>query len=97
MWIYAGDMPFDATEKLLKETFAAAGNVKEVKLAIDSGSGRFMGYAFVKMGSKEEVAKAIKELQGKEIMGEYKAGREMYLEPAEKEKDLWEDVFGSQK
>ncbi len=95
VWIYAGNMPFDVTEKLLRETFTTVGTIEAVKLAIDSESGRFMGYAFVKMSNEKEVTKAIKELQGKEIMGDYKAGRNMYLEPAKNEKDLWENIFRS--
>lgn len=92
-FLYAGNMPFDVTPKLLEEKFSTVGTVKEVKIA-KNANGIFMGYAFVGMNNKEEAARAIEKLQDAEILGESQAGRKMYLEAAEANKDLWERAFG---
>src|SRR4051812_19970209 len=87
-WIYAGNMPFNADEKMLTEAFSAFGTVEEVKIA-RSPEGLFMGFAFVKMGSAEEAAKAVAGLNDKEL-----GGRKSFIEVGSDWEDLWERAFG---
>lgn len=89
-YVYAGNLPFDVTEEMLKEKFGTAGTVLEVKIAKDPERDLFMGYSFIKMNSAEEVEKVIKQLQDHPL-GE----RKMYLMPGSEAMDLWERAFGA--
>ena len=88
-FLYIGDLPFDATEQLIADALAPYAKEDQITLAVDTESGRFMGYAFAKLDSPDDVAKAIAGLNGKEI-----GGRECFLDLASNQKDLWERVFG---
>jgi RNA recognition motif-containing protein len=88
--LYFGSLPYDATEQMIRDILSPLAPVGEVKLAVDSVTGRFMGYAFVQLGSKEDLEKIIKELNEKEV-----GGRNCFLDLATNQKDLWERVFGN--
>lgn len=83
-YIYAGNMTYDATVESLTKEFSTYGNVKEIKMATDE-MGRFMGYAFVQMGSEEAAINAIAELNGKEMNG-----RACFLTLGPANQDLWD-------
>jgi RNA recognition motif-containing protein len=89
-YIYAGNMPFDLSEETLRNAFSPFGNVEETKIAT-SDNGMFMGYAFVRMSSEDEAAKAIQELNGKDI-----GGRDCFLLPGTdpEAQDMWNNAFG---
>jgi len=67
--LYVGNLPFHATDDLIQQTFAAAGDVVEVSVVVDRVTGRSRGFAFVEMGSPEAAQKAIETLDGHDLGG----------------------------
>ena len=67
--IYVGNLPFSATEQSIEQLFAASGNVVSAKIIVDRDTGRSKGFAFVEMSSPEEMAHAIKTLNGQDNGG----------------------------
>lgn len=67
--LYVGNLSFDVTEGELRQTFAAFGTVTSCNVIMDRMTDRPRGFAFVEMASSEEAAKAIAELNGKEVGG----------------------------
>ena len=62
--VFVGNMSFDTTREELQELFAQAGEVTEVVVPTDRGSGRPRGFAFVSFASDEAAAAAIQKLDG---------------------------------
>ncbi len=69
MNLYVGNMAYAMTEKDLEQIFSEFGTVVGVKLITDRDTGRAKGFGFVEMGSKEDGDNAIKNLDGKEVLG----------------------------
>jgi cold-inducible RNA-binding protein len=67
--IYVGNLAFTATEDELRQAFSQFGAVGEVNVIKDRETGRPRGFAFVDMPNGEEAARAIQELNLKEIGG----------------------------
>ncbi|MEK6705884.1 MAG: RNA-binding protein [Bdellovibrionota bacterium] len=67
--LYVGNLPFSATEQVLKDTFAQCGTVESVKIITDRDSGRSKGFGFVEMASDAEATAAISKLNGAEYEG----------------------------
>jgi RNA recognition motif-containing protein len=67
--LYVGNLPFHATEDLIQQHFAAAGEVAAVQLMIDRMSGQSRGFGFVEMASPEAAQQAIEKLNGVELGG----------------------------
>ena len=67
--LYVGNLAYSVTEADLREVFAEAGNVADVKVVLDRESGRPRGFAFVEMSTDDEAAKAMQTLNGREIQG----------------------------
>jgi RNA recognition motif-containing protein len=67
--IYVGNMSFQTTETVLRETFSQFGTVTEVYIASDRETGRPRGFAFVTMGTAEEAQAAIGKLNGVDLDG----------------------------
>ncbi|MEJ2719459.1 MAG: RNA-binding protein [Deltaproteobacteria bacterium] len=67
--IYVGNLSFDTVEDELRELFAAYGAVESVKIISDQYTGRSRGFGFVEMASRDEGAKAIQELNSKDLGG----------------------------
>jgi len=66
--LYVGNLPFTATEELLREFFSQMGTVASVKIIKDE-NGRSKGFGFVDMTSETEASNAAKSLNGKELGG----------------------------
>ena len=66
--LYVGNLPFGASEEVLKNLFAEAGTVQSVKIVVDTYSGRSRGFGFVEMASSTEAEKAISLLNGRTFM-----------------------------
>ena len=66
--LYVGNLPFGASEEVLKNLFAEAGTVQSVKIVVDTYSGRSRGFGFVEMASSEEAEKAISLINGRTFM-----------------------------
>lgn len=69
MDIFVGSLPFKIKEQEVRELFEQFGQVDSVKIIIDKITRQNKGYCFVEMPDAGEANKAIKELDGKEVMG----------------------------
>jgi RNA recognition motif-containing protein len=67
--LYVGNLSFQATTEMLREAFAAVGEVTDVHIVQDRDSGQSRGFAFVTMGSDADAAKAIAALDGSSLDG----------------------------
>jgi RNA recognition motif-containing protein len=67
--LYVGNLSYDATEMDLRDAFAAAGTVEDVKVVLDRDTGRPRGFAFVEMSTEQEAQAAIAHLNGRELGG----------------------------
>ena len=69
MNIYVGNLSHQTTEDELREAFEAFGQVESANIIKDRYSGESRGVGFVEMPSKDEGAKALEEMNGKDLMG----------------------------
>ena len=69
MRIYVGNFAYEMSEQELRTAFEAHGQVQEVSMITDRGTGRSKGFAFVEMPSTAEAEAAIAALNGKEFDG----------------------------
>ncbi len=67
--MYVGNLSYDANDGEIRELFEAHGTVSDVFIVKDRESGRPRGFAFVTMGTPEEMNAAIEGLNGEEFMG----------------------------
>jgi hypothetical protein len=68
--LYVGNLNFKTTENSLRAAFENGGRkVTEVAIVSDKMTGRPRGFAFVRMGSPEDAAAAIQELNGADLDG----------------------------
>ena len=67
--MYVGNLSYDATDSDIRELFEAHGTVSDVFIVKDRESGRARGFAFVSMGTPEEMNAAIEGLNGQEFLG----------------------------
>jgi RNA recognition motif-containing protein len=82
MKLYVGNLPFDMTERTLRELFEPFGTVSEVILIMDRETGEPRGFGFVTMGNASEDKAAIKGLDGKD-----KGGRKLKVNEARSKDD----------
>ncbi|MFA4986048.1 MAG: RNA-binding protein [Candidatus Brocadiia bacterium] len=69
MNIYVGNLSFKASEEDLRKEFSAFGEVKSVVIIRDRETGRSRGFGFVEMSTRDQGDAAIKELNGKQLLG----------------------------
>ncbi len=69
MKLYLGNLPYTITEDELKALFADYGDVEEVVIISDKFSGRSKGFGFITLTDDALAAKAIEEVNGKEVGG----------------------------
>ena len=69
MKLYVGNISFDTSEDVLRNTFAEHGDVEEVAVITDRDTGRPRGFAFVTMRDDNAARAAIDALNGKELDG----------------------------
>ena len=67
--LYVGNLSYDTTEADLRDLFAQAGAVVDLKVMTDRETGRARGFAFVEMSSPEESRNAISQFNGRELGG----------------------------
>lgn len=67
--LFVGSLSYQANDDDLKAAFDAVGQVVSAKVITDRETGRSKGFGFVEMATEEEAAKAIKEMNGKEVSG----------------------------
>jgi cold-inducible RNA-binding protein len=67
--LYIGNLSYGTTELDLRELFGQMGTVADAKVVMDRDTGRPRGFAFVEMSSDAEAAKAIEQVNGRELGG----------------------------
>lgn len=67
--LYVGNLPFNATEQNLTDTFSECGTVETAKVITDRDTGRSKGFAFVEMSTDEEAQNAINKFNGQDYGG----------------------------
>jgi RNA recognition motif-containing protein len=67
--IFVGNMSFQTTESELQALFEPFGQVIRIHIANDRETGQPRGFAFVEMAKDDEAAKAMSDLNGKEVAG----------------------------
>lgn len=67
--LFVGSLAWGTTDDSLSEFFAQVGTVVSAKVITDRDSGRSKGFGFVEMSTDEEAAKAVAELNGKDLDG----------------------------
>ncbi|TDJ05130.1 MAG: RNA-binding protein [Deltaproteobacteria bacterium] len=67
--LYVGNLPFSATEDLLRDMFGECGTVESAKVITDRDTGRSKGFGFVEMGSDDEAQTAIEKFDGQDCDG----------------------------
>lgn len=67
--IYVGNLPYTITEADLQKMFEGFGELGEVVIIKDKFSGRSKGFGFVTVNDDAEAARAISELNGKDMGG----------------------------
>ena len=69
MNIYVGNLSYNVTEENLRQAFEAFGQVASATIVKDKYSGQPRGFGFVEMLDQGEAQTAIKNLNGKELLG----------------------------
>jgi len=67
--IYVGNLPFSVTQEKLKELFSSFGEIEEAMVVTNKFSGRSKGFGFVTFVDEASVAKAIADMDKKEVEG----------------------------
>ena len=67
--LFVRSLSYNSTEESLEELFATIGQVVSAKIIIDRDTNRSKGFGFVEMANDEDAARAIKELDGKDLDG----------------------------
>ena len=67
--LFVGNMSFQTTESELRSIFEPYGEITSINVITDRDTGRPRGFAFVELADDGEAAKAITELNGKELDG----------------------------
>lgn len=67
--LYVGNLSYHATPDSLRDAFSACGEVTDVHIVQDRDSGQSRGFGFVTMGTAQEAANAIANLDGQSLDG----------------------------
>src|SRR6202035_2310077 len=67
--LFVGNMSFQTTEGDLRALFEPFGQVTRIHIVNDRETGQPRGCAFVEMAKDDEAAKAMSDLNGKEVAG----------------------------
>jgi RNA recognition motif-containing protein len=81
MNIYVGNLSDDVSVANLRQTFEAFGQVSSAKIVKDKYSGQSRGFGFVQMPDRAEGQAAVKNLNGKELLGQRMNVNEAGLRP----------------
>ena len=79
--LYVGNMSFQTTESELRSIFEPYGEITRIQVMTDRDTGQARGFAFVELADDEQAAKAITELNGKELDGRALKVNEAYPKP----------------
>jgi RNA recognition motif-containing protein len=86
MNIFVANLNFKLKDNDLKELFEDYGTVSTARVIYDRNTRRSKGYGFVEMPMDDEAAIALRELDGKEVMGKAIACKKAFDKTEEKPK-----------
>ncbi|MCJ7748544.1 MAG: RNA-binding protein [Desulfobacterales bacterium] len=69
MNIYVGNLSYHATEETIRQAFESFGQVTSARIIKDKYAGHSKGFGFVEMVEQSQAQVAIKNLNGKELLG----------------------------
>ncbi|MFO0634672.1 MAG: RNA-binding protein [Nannocystaceae bacterium] len=67
--LFVGGLSWETTDELLRDAFAAHGEVIEAKVLTDRDTGRSRGFGFVTMATQDQMQAAMRELDGSTLDG----------------------------
>jgi len=67
--LFVGNFSWNMGEQDMRDLFAPYGEIEDVKLIIDRMTGRSKWFGFVKFVNEEDAARALAELNDKEVDG----------------------------
>ncbi|XP_010460680.1 PREDICTED: glycine-rich RNA-binding protein 4, mitochondrial [Camelina sativa] len=67
--LFIGGLSWSVDEQSLKDAFSSFGEVAEVRIAYDKGSGRSRGFGFVDFAEKDNALSAKDAMDGKGLLG----------------------------
>lgn len=82
MNLFVGNLPYGVTDRELRESFEAHGQVTSASVIMDRMTGRSRGFGFVEMPNREEALNAIQALNNKDL-----GGRPMRVNEAQARED----------
>ena len=69
MNIYVGNLSYNATEETVRQALESFGQVNSARIIKDKDTGQSKGFGFVEMFEQAQAQAAIKNLNGKELLG----------------------------
>ena len=69
MKLFVGSLSYKTTEEDLRQAFEQFGQVVSARIAKNTDTGKSQGIGFVEMAGEEEATAAIREMDGKELLG----------------------------
>lgn len=67
--LFVGSLAYSAGDSELNEAFSSFGEVVSAQVIKERDTGRSRGFGFVEMETEEQAQNAMKEMDGKELMG----------------------------
>lgn len=67
--LFVGSLAYSAGDSELNEAFSPFGEVVSAQVVKERETGRSRGFGFVEMETEEQAQNAMKEMDGKELMG----------------------------
>jgi RNA recognition motif-containing protein len=67
--LYVGNLSYDLSEKELSKAFSDFGKIISARVIKNRFNGKSKGFGFVRMASRSDADKAIKQMNGKSIKG----------------------------
>lgn len=67
--LYVGNLPFSTNNEQLAQLFSAYGEVSEATVISFKDTGKSKGFGFVTIADDAQAAKALQEMNGKELEG----------------------------
>ena len=80
--LFVGNLSYSTTNADLEQFFSQVGQCESASVVTDRATGRSRGFGFVEMASAAEAAKAVSELNGKELQGRTLNVSEAHERPA---------------
>jgi len=67
--LFVGNLPFTATEEMIRAAFEGHGTIEDVHLATDRATGRSRGFAFVTVNAPDGIESVISKMDGAMLDG----------------------------